>query len=181
MSFWIILTAYEVVWFTALIGAGRGLNWPGVVAAATFIAWRLAVSKQRSVETRLALVAFVFGLSFEGICVNAGLVRYAAPWPLACAPLWLIALWVVFALTMLPLFGYLHARPWLAALFGALGGPLAYLAAARGWHVVVFVDPAWHGLLAVAIGWGIAMPLLCTLARRWMHQGDVALAHGSAP
>lgn len=180
MSFWVTLIAYEVVWFATVFGAGRGSNWPGAIAAALFIAWRLMASTQRNVELRLAIVALLFGLLFEGLCVGTGLIRYAAAWPLAWAPLWLIALWVVFALTILPLFGYLHARPWLAALFGALGGPLAYLAAARGWHVVVFVDPAWRGLLAVAIGWGIAMPLLCTLARRWMHQGDVTLAHGSA-
>lgn len=181
MTFWVTLIAYEVVWFATVIGASRGLNWPGAVAAAVFIAWRLAVSKQRNAEIRLALVALLFGLLFEGICVGAGLIRYAAPWPLAWAPLWLIALWVVFALTVVPLLGYLHTRPWLAGLFGAIGGPLAYLAAARGWHAVIFSDPLWHALLAVAIGWGIAMPLLATLARRWTREGEVALVQGSAP
>lgn len=181
MTFWTTLIAYEAVWFAAIIGAARGSNWPGAIAAALFIAWRLAVSKQRDTEIRLALVALSFGLLFEGICVGTGLLRYAAPWPLAWAPSWLIALWVVFALTILPLFGYLHARPWLAALFGAIGGPLAYLAAARGWHAATFTQPIWHGLLAVAIGWGVAMPLLCTLARRWMRARDVVLAQECAP
>lgn len=180
MNFWITLVAYEAVWFLTVIGASRGLNWPGGAAAALFIVWRLSVSKQRNAEIRLALVALLFGLMFEGICVGAGLIRYAAPWPLALAPLWLIALWVVFALTVIPLLGYLHARPWLATLFGAIGGPLAYLAAARGWHVVMFSQPIWHGLLAVAIGWGLAMPLLAGFARRWTRKRDVALVHGSA-
>jgi hypothetical protein len=168
VSFWITLVAYQLVWFVAVIGAGHGSGWPGVLAATLFAAWRLAVSRQRAVELRLAAVALVLGLVLEAVWTGSGLVRYAAPWPSPTAPAWLIALWVVFALTIVPLFGYLHARPWLAALFGAVGGPLAYLGAARGWQAVAMDPPAWRALLALAIGWAIAMPLLTSLARRWL-------------
>lgn len=168
MTFWITLVAYQLVWFVAVIGAGHGSGWPGVLAAALFAGWRLAVSHRRAVELRLALIALVLGLVLEAAWTGSGLVRYAAPWPLPAAPAWLIALWVVFALTIVPLFGYLHARPGLAALFGAVGGPLAYLGAARGWHAVVMNPPIWQALLALAAGWAIAMPLLTSLARRWL-------------
>jgi len=168
MNFWLTLAAYEAVWFAAVIGAGRGRWWPGVAATLAFAAWRLAVSAHRRVEWRLLAVALLLGLALENLWVRSGLLGYAAPWPWAAAPAWLIALWLAFALTIVPLFGYLHARPWLAALFGALGGPLAYLGAARGWHAVQLPTPAWPALLALGAGWALALALLATLARRWL-------------
>jgi hypothetical protein len=166
MNFWLTLIAYEAVWFAAVIGAGHGQWWPGVLGTLAFAAWRLAVSAHRRIETRLLLVGLLLGLLLENLWVRSGLVGYATPWPWAAAPAWLIALWLAFALTIVPLFGYLHARPVLSAVFGAIGGPLAYLAAARGWHAVLLPMPMWPTLLALAAGWAIALPLLTTLARR---------------
>lgn len=167
MMFWITLVAYEAVWFVSVIGAGRGLAWPALLAVALFAAWRLRVSTRRSVDVRLMAVAFVLGLLFDGVLVHSGLLIYAAAWPAGIAPAWILALWLAFALTIVPLFGYLQGRPWLATVFGAVGGPLAYLGAARGWQAVHFMPPAWHALLWLALGWGITLPLLTTLARRW--------------
>lgn len=169
MNFWLILIAYEAVWFVAVIGAGHGQGWPGVLAALAFAAWRLAASTHWRVEWRLAVVALLLGLVLENLWVRFGLVEYAAPWPWAESPAWLMSLWLAFALTIVPLFGYLHARPVLAAVFGAVGGPLAYLGAARGWHALRLPTPMWPTLLALAAGWAVAFPLLTTLARRWLH------------
>ncbi|HWG10910.1 MAG TPA: DUF2878 domain-containing protein [Rhodanobacteraceae bacterium] len=171
MNFWAALIAYEIVWFAAVIGAGHGMAWPGVLGALLF-AWRLVVSPRRDVELRLTVAALLLGGVLETLWVGAGLVRYAAPWPLPETPAWLMALWLAFALTIVPLFGYLHARPWLAAVFGAIGGPLAYLGAARGWHAVLLPLPAWRTLAALAIGWAIALPLLCTLAQLWLRESS---------
>ncbi|MDE2271654.1 MAG: DUF2878 domain-containing protein [Xanthomonadaceae bacterium] len=183
MNFWLVFIAYEAAWCAAVIGAGAGHAWPGVVAIAFFAAWRLLASRQRAVETRLVFVALLLGLVFDAVLAAAGFVDYAAAWPWPLAPAWLTALWVAFALTIVPLFGYLHGRPWMAALFGAIGGPLAYLGAARGWQAVTLVAPSWHALAALAVGWAVAMPVLCTLARRGLQARSVAPAfvQGSVP
>lgn len=170
MMFWTTLAAYELVWLAAVIGAGHGLAWPGMAAAGVFAAWRLAVSRCRRIELKLAAVTVLLALALEGTWVTAGLIVYAAPWPLPSAPAWLIALWVAFALTVVPLFGQLHGRPALAAILGAVGGPLAYLGAARA-HALRLPGPAWRGLLALALGWAIAMPTLTSLAGRWQRAG----------
>ena len=167
---------YELVWFAAVIGAGRGLAWPGLGAAAAFIAWRLAVSRHRHIESRLLAVALFIGVVLESCWVRSGLIHYAAAWPLASAPAWLLALWASFGLTIVPLFGYLHTRPWLAAALGALGGPLSYAAAARGWHAVIFPVRPQMTLLALALGWAAALPVLTTLARRWLATAQVRSA-----
>jgi hypothetical protein len=103
--------AYEIVWFSAVIGAGHGRVWPGVGAAVAFSAWRLTVSTHRRADARLFAVSLLIGCVLEGCWVHSGLIRYAAAWPLAATPAWLLALWASFGLTIIPLFGYLHARP----------------------------------------------------------------------
>lgn len=168
MTFWLTLAAYELVWFAAVIGAGHGLAWPGVAGTLLFAAWRLAVSPHRRTELRLIAVALLLGFLLETIWVRLGLIRYAAPWPMQTHPAWLMALWAAFALTVVPLFGYLRGRPWLAAALGAVGGPLAYLGAARGWHAVLLPAREWPSLIALAVGWGIALPCMTGLARHWL-------------
>lgn len=167
MAFWVTLLAYELVWFAAVIGAGHGLAWPGVTAAALFAAWRLTASSHRQVELGLVGATVLLALALEGAWVAGGLIVYSAPWPLPNAPAWLLAIWAAFALTLVPLFGYLHGRPALATLLGAVGGPLAYLGAARA-HALQLTTPAWRGVLALSAGWALAMPALTSLAGRWL-------------
>ena len=57
----------------------------------------------------------------------------------------------------------------LAALFGAIGGPLSYLAGAR-LGAMSFIDSG-AAVTALAIGWGLAMPLLMWLAARFEQRG----------
>ncbi len=176
MNFWLTFAGYEAAWFAAVIGAGRGLAWPGVAATALFAAWRLGVSRHRGLELSLAGVALAIGLLFDAVLAWADVAHYAAPWPSPLAPAWLTALWVAFAFTIVPLFGYLHERLALAAAFGAIGGPLAYLGAAHGWQAVALPAPAWHGLATLAVGWGITLPLLCGLARRGLRRHAAVVA-----
>jgi hypothetical protein len=76
----------------------------------------------------------------------------------------MVALWALFATTLNESLRMLQTRPWIAALFGAVGGPLAYYAGA-GLGALHFVDPGAM-LGALTVGWALATPLLLSLARR---------------
>lgn len=170
MRFWGNLLGYQAVWFCAVIAAAHGLLWPGLLSMALFAFWQLYLSHHPGIELRLMAVALVCGLLIDGGLAWFGLANYALPElaaPPGGAPLWILALWLSFALTLTQSLRYLQKYLWLAALFGAIGGPLAYLGAARVWAVVQFPVPQWHALLGLALGWGLAMPLLAGLARRW--------------
>ncbi|MBQ4856217.1 DUF2878 domain-containing protein [Rhodanobacter sp. B2A1Ga4] len=168
MKFWSSLVGYQLVWFAAVIGAGHGLAWPGIAGMLVYATCQLAVGRQYQADLSLMLTAIVLGLLLDGGLIRAGLASYATPWPSAAmAPAWILALWVTFALTFTQSLAWLQTRLWWAALLGGIGGPLAYLGASRGWHVVTFAAPAWRGLLCLAVGWAIATPLLAWLARRW--------------
>ena len=168
MKFWASLIGYQLVWFAAVIGAGRGLAWPGIVGTLLYAACQLAAARQYKADLSLMAAAVVLGLLVDGGLIRAGLASYAAPWPSATlAPAWILALWAAFAMTFTQSLRWLQTRLRLAALLGAVGGPLAYLGASRGWHVLSFADPAWRGLSSLGIGWALATAALAWLARRW--------------
>jgi len=85
-----------------------------------------------------------------------------------------LCLWASFALTLTRSLAWLMRRPWLGALFGALGGPLAYASAARGFGAVELVPTAARALAGLALGWGAAIPALAYVARRGADAGPAA-------
>jgi Protein of unknown function (DUF2878) len=166
VRFWVSLIGYQLVWVTAVSGAARGQAWPGIVGMLVYAGCQLGASRNYKIDLSLMAMAIVMGLLLDGGLIHAGLACYAAPWPsTGMAPAWILALWAAFSLTLTQSLSYLQTRLWPGALLGAVGGPLAYLAAARGWHVVTFADPAWRALLCLGIGWGLATPALAWLAR----------------
>jgi len=169
ITFWLTLLAYEAVWLCTVAFAGSGLAWPGVVAAMLFVGWRLLESRERRVECVLLIVALLLGASMESLWIGRGWIAYASTWRMLSVPAWILGLWACFALTVLPLFGYLRGRPWLAAVVGGVAGPLAYSAAEHGWHAMEFIAPVWRGWCAIALGWSVALPLLVALG----HAGQV--------
>ena len=156
---------YQVVWFVAVLAAARGAAWPGVAAAALFVALQPAGPRGRAADAALMAAALVAGVLLDGALVLSGLVTYAghdAGWP---APAWILAVWVAFAATLERSLGFLRDRPLACALIGAIGGPLAWLAASR-LGAVALADPAWMALAALAAGWAVVLPALFALARR---------------
>lgn len=170
MKLWTNFLGYQAVWFAAVIGAGNGLWWPGVAAGAAFVAWQLAASAHRGADLRLIGIALACGCVIDGGLGATGLARYGAfapALPPGGAPLWILALWASFSLTLNSSLGYLRGHPVAALVLGAVGGPLAYSGAARGWQALAFEAPTWRALAWLACGWALAMPLLAGLARRW--------------
>lgn len=180
MRVWSNLIGYQLVWFCAVIGAGRGLAWAGVIAAVAFVGAEWLASPTRGALLRLCAAALACGLVVDGVLAVSGWATHAAAWPLAgFAPLWILALWCAFSTTLLSSMATLQRHRLLACALGAVGGPLAYLGAARGFGALAFVEPRWQGLVWLAVGWGIALPLLATCARRW--QAGVARPHDGVP
>ncbi len=167
MNAWLEFAAYQAVWFVAVIAAGNGSAWPGALAAAAFVAVQWSLSSRRAGLTMLAALALLAGTFVDGALALSGLARYAAAWPSPqSAPAWILGLWCAFATTLAGSLRVLQTRLRAAALLGAVGAPLAYLGAARGWGAVAFAEPAWRGWAWLAAGWALALPALAWSARR---------------
>lgn len=167
---WPNLIGYQLVWLAAVAGAGAGLLWPALLAAGVFAAWQITAGRTPLLDLRLMLAALACGLLIDGTLAGSNLLDYARPTPAlppGGAPLWILAIWVAFALTLARSMRWLTTRLHWAALLGGVGGPLAYVAASNGWQAVAMPGDPLHALLALGVAWAVAMPLLCTLAARW--------------
>lgn len=109
--------------------------------------------------------AIAVGLVVEWYQISAGTYRFEAGvlrdgWP----PPWLIAMWGQFATAFRFSMQGIMRRWWSAALFGAVGGPLAFLAGER-LGAVTLLPPTPAGLVRLAIAWAIALAVLSLAAR----------------
>jgi hypothetical protein len=159
--------AYQLVWLIAVAGAGRGSPWPGTVAAGVYVTVQVARTRRPWHDLRVLALGLVLGVLLDGTLAGMGWLRYAAAVPAlppGGAPVWILALWAAFALTLVRELGWLRGRPLLAVLLGACGGPLAYLAAARGWNAVTLMPPQWIATSALAVGWALATVVLLRLS-----------------
>lgn len=165
MRFWANFLGYQAAWFVAVGFAARGLAWPGIVACLGFAAASWWYSPLRRSDLRLVIAALACGLLLDGTLAATGWLTYAAPQPAVPAPLWIVAIWVAFAMTLQHSLQWVLSRPVLAVAFGIIGGPLAYWGASRGFNAVVFSMPA-QATLTLALGWGIAMAVLAAVVRK---------------
>lgn len=158
--------AFQAGWFATVLGAANGLPWVGPVAVLVVGALHLRTSRRPGVEARLLLAAMALGLILDSLLLATGWIAYPnGIWAPGLAPYWIVALWALFATTLNVSLRWLRGRDALAVLFGAVGGPLSYVAGARlGAMSFIDTQPA---LIALAIGWGVVMPVLTRLAARF--------------
>jgi len=174
---------YQLVWFAVVGTAGGSRPWLGLAAAGAFIALQMVLSHRRALDVRLLILAFVCGVAIDGTLSELDWIRYAGPapaLPVGGAPLWILALWTSFSLTLTRSLAWLSGHPLWAAVFGAIGGPIAYWGAARGFHAVRFVPPSYRAIAALAAGWSGAMTVLFYAVRRWPRSASAAGASPSA-
>jgi hypothetical protein len=155
---------FQAAWFAAVLGAAHGMPWLGVIAVPLALALHLSMSPDWRPEFFLALTAAVAGFVFDSVLVAAGAfspVPYLFPAPLSS--LWMVMLWVNLATTLNLSMGWLRGRYALAAVFGAIGGPMAYYSGAKLGAMTRLPDPG--GLLGIGIAWAIALPLLYRMAK----------------
>jgi hypothetical protein len=152
---------YQAVWLISIAGAARGSVIAGPLAAAAFVALVLAFGGRQRADLRLIPLALLLGLLSDSAWIGMGWLHYDAPWPSAqLAPAWIIGIWMSFALTLNHSMAFLKGRHALAAALGAVGGPLAYWSASRGFGAVHFDAPALIVLLGIGLVWTALFPLL---------------------
>jgi len=160
---------YYAGWFACILGPASGYPWTGTLLALALIGVHLALARRARDELELMLWAAAVGTVSDTLQIALGTLRYPIGSVVAwLPPPWMVLLWMQFAATVNYSMHWLARRPWTAALFGAIGGPLAFIGGAR-LGVVVFHPAVWPSLLSLALVWAVAMPLLLAIAAR--HDG----------
>ena len=158
-----LLVGYQAIWWSAILGAGAGRPWIGVVVAAALIpAWWM-LSGQFGAEALLSAAAAGLGWTLDALASATGALGFPEAARLGePAPLWMVAMWVGFAALLSGPLAWLNRRPAVAALCGAAGGPLAYEAGSC-LGAVELGPNAW---LVIAAEWAVATPVLGWIAGR---------------
>ncbi len=77
--FWANLLGNQLVWLCAVAGAGRGWQWPALLAASLYIGDQLLTSPQPRLDLRLMVLALACAWLVDASAAATGTVRYAAP------------------------------------------------------------------------------------------------------
>ena len=150
-------------WFACVVGAAQGELWLGPSVVAALVLIHLSLTPRPVQEIWLILVIGIFGFAIDTVQASAGLYAFtrtsAAPW---LCPLWMVALWMIFATTLNTSMAWLAGRYGLAAALGALCGPASYAAGAR-LGAIELPAHARVSLVGIAIVWACVMPTLLWL------------------
>ena len=156
----------QIGWFACVLGAAHGVPSVGVAVTLAIVIWHLLRVPRPRYELKMLLAVIAIGGVWESALVDLGLLIYPngilLPWT---APYWMLALWALFAITLNTTFNWLKGRPLLAAILGALSGPLSFSAGAR--LGAVQFHPPHLALLALAIGWAMLIPAVLAIANHW--------------
>lgn len=153
-------------WFVCVLGAARG--WPalGTAAVGAILLWHLWRTPYPRREAMLIGAVLALGAVFDGTVLAADAVAYPnGQWFAWLTPHWMLALWALFAVSLNVSLRWLRQRWALAALLGAVAGPLSYLAGVRLGAARFIDEPLALALLG--LGWALTMPALLVLAERF--------------
>jgi len=161
-----IITFY-LAWFACIVGAAHqhSLLGPLTVLAVLGLHFYFLPGYPPAQELRLFLTVSVLGFVLDSLQAFVGVFSFAHTTPGTwMSPLWMIALWVAFATTLHTSLRWLSGRYGLAAVLGAIGGPLSYYSGAQLGALTLNPDLTLS-FAVMAIVWGFAMPVLVWLAR----------------
>ena len=160
------ITIYQVGWFCCVLGAARGWPIAGALSALLLAGLHLRLAVSWKNEAWLMVAACVLGVLVDSIQQALGLFTFTRDpaWPL-WLPLWVFVIWAQFATLFHYALHWLSGRYLLAALFGLVGGPLAYWAGIRI-GAASFGDNPILTVVTLAIVWALVTPLLCRLSDR---------------
>ncbi|HXV64449.1 MAG TPA: DUF2878 domain-containing protein [Vicinamibacteria bacterium] len=154
---------FQIGWFASVLGAAHDRPYLGplIVGVALAVHLRFFATKR---EGFLILASALLGAVAESAIGLTGVIAYRAdPPPSWLCPPWIVAMWTNFSLTLRHSLRWLERRFVLAAIAGAVGGPLAYLTGRR-LGAIELIEPVAAILLLAAL-WRIALLLLFAMSR----------------
>jgi len=157
---------FQLAWLAFVIGAANQLPWLGFIVGVSLVSVQLIFVPHPARELLLVLTICGIGAVFDQLLLNHGVVQYQAHgWSIGLVPVWIIGLWIAFASTLNVSMRWLRNYRWAAVLLGAMGGPLAYVAAQKLGAVTLTITPSSH--IVLGVGWAVLMPLMIHLSKKF--------------
>lgn len=159
------IALFQIGWFCCVLAAANSRPLVGTAAAMLVILWHLVSTYDPRKELTLLLIAALIGTTWESLLVSAGWLLYpSGTFIQGIAPIWIIAMWMLFATTLNVSLRWLKNRPGLSAVLGAIVGPATFFTGYKLDGVNIPDFPV--AMLVLAAGWALLMPLLMSLSNR---------------
>ena len=156
------LILFKIGWIACVFGAAMSQSWLGLVAVIAIVLEHLRTAPEPQKELWLLGMAAAMGVAWESMMVSQNLLSYSEGMVMAgFAPYWIVAMWALFATTVNVGMRWLKRHWSIAAIAGAVGGPMSFYAGANLGAVQFTSDQA---LLIIGIGWATLLPLLAWLS-----------------
>jgi len=153
---------FQIAWFACVAGAAKGMPWLGVSVTIAILAWHLYKARQARPELLLMSAALAAGACFDQLMLTMHAVEYQQHgWSVSFVPVWILALWLAFATTLNVSLAWMQGRYLVSTLFGAAGGPLAYLGAENIGAVSLH---GYGSYILLSVGWALITPALLYIA-----------------
>jgi hypothetical protein len=166
MNLLVNVAAFKLGWVSSVFGGAQQMPWLGPLVVSIAIALHLSRAARPRTELLLILSCGLIGAVFDSVLVAAGWVTFpSGMFSDLMAPYWIVTMWMLFGTTINLSMRWMRGRPLLAAAFGFVGGPLAYLAGHKIGGIV-FVDQG-AAMAMLAVGWAVMMPFLMQLGERF--------------
>lgn len=166
------LSLFKIGWLVVVFSAAAGIAEVGAATVALIALVHLVRANRISSELALLVIAGCIGLVWESIIVQGGFLSYpTADTGGSLAPYWIVAMWVLFATTLNVSMKWLRKNLAVAALAGAVCGPLSFLAGQQAGAVTL----ADNAVLVIGLGWAVLLPAITMIARAFDGYSDLAL------
>ena len=165
MSVLINAGLFYLVWFTAVVGSAQLMVWPVLLSCGLLLGWQLHPARRHPTDFKVLAAALILGLLADSLWIRTGLLEFTDQRPIAAiSPLWIIALWAGFALTINHSLQFLKNHPVLPIISGTIGGPMSYYAGVR-FGAVEYLAGTMLVSACLAIGWSISILILVRVSR----------------
>jgi hypothetical protein len=149
---------FQLLWFSLIVFGNQALY-----LFLILIGLHLYFLKRPLKELTLILIVASLGALADSVLAIFGVFIFTPIAHILPIPLWLLALWVAFAATLNHSLSYLQQRPFIAAVVGAIGGPMSYFAGTQLGGIRFGLDSGVTWFILASL-WLVLLPVICATA-----------------
>lgn len=170
--FWINNILFQLSWIACVLGG----NTTALTAALIFVSVHIYALKSDFLrQLPLITICVLIGVTVDVSIINFGILEPSTGLSHTSSflgvPVWLTCLWVCFALALADGFSWLRNRYWLAALLGAIAGPLSYYGGTSLNQDLLLGTNKQFFIMTFSVTWAILLPLLVKIINLRSNRG----------
>ena len=147
---------FQSIWFILILAAAHE-SFYGLVIGFLLILVQYWHGKLMVPDLKLILTSTMIGFAHDTSLNYFKFIQYNIDFNAYYSPVWIIELWISFALTLNHSLAWLGNKKLLQMIFGLIGGPLAYIAGEKLGAIYMINTMT---LYVLALSWACITPLL---------------------